>query len=84
MACTPAPAPARCAQALLARPLSLLRLLDLAKFWLLSRLAATERAKARHWQNQTLSWGTLVPDDTIALLLGLVCRAAGEGDGAHL
>lgn len=59
-------------QALLSKPLSLLRLVDLLKFWLASRMAATERAKARAWQEQTLKYGTLVPDDTIAILLGLV------------
>ncbi|GAB4818294.1 hypothetical protein N2152v2_005340 [Parachlorella kessleri] len=59
-------------QGLLSKPLSLLRLADLVKFWLKSRLAATQRARARLWQDQTLEWGTVVPDDTIAALLGLV------------
>ncbi len=63
-------------QGLLSKPLSLLRLADLVKFWLKSRLAATQRARARLWQDQTLEWGTVVPDDTIAALLGLV-RAFG-------
>jgi hypothetical protein len=59
-------------QGLLSKPLSLLRVLDLAKYWVMTALAATERARARLWQDQRVSWGTLVPDDTIAVLLGLV------------
>lgn len=59
-------------QVLLSKPLSLLRLGDLVKWWLRSGLAPTARARARLWQEQTLQYGTLVPDDTIAMLLGLV------------
>lgn len=83
-------------QALLSKPLRLLRLLpctsaagaavqaaepaapvDLVKFWVRSRLAATQRARERLWRDQRLSWGTLVPDGTMALLLGLVGGGAG-------
>lgn len=59
-------------QALLAKPLSLLRLFGLVMFWLRTRLAATERAKAQVWQDQRATYGGLIPDDTIAMLLGLV------------
>ncbi|KAL4447960.1 hypothetical protein ABPG75_005179 [Micractinium tetrahymenae] len=59
-------------QALLAKPLSLLRLPGLVVFWLRHRLAATERAKARVWEEQQQTYGGLIPDDTISLLLGLV------------
>ncbi|KAI7841239.1 hypothetical protein COHA_005076 [Chlorella ohadii] len=61
-------------QALLAKPLSLLRLWDLVVYWLRSRLAATERAKARAWSDQCAIYGGLIPGrhDTVTMLLGLV------------
>lgn len=45
---------------------------DLIKFWILSRLSSTERAKARLWENQFIDFGYEVPDHMMALLLGLV------------
>ena len=47
---TPAPPPVRRAQALLSQPLALLRAVPLIIFIVLSKLAATERAKRRLWQ----------------------------------
>ncbi|KAK9804434.1 hypothetical protein WJX72_012500 [[Myrmecia] bisecta] len=55
-----------------AKPLNFLRIVGLVLFWIQSKLAATERAKARLWQNQTMAYGDQVPDHTIAILLGLV------------
>ena len=53
-------------------PFSILRLVPFIIFWVKSKfLAATERAKARLWQNQLFSYGTVVPNDTIIILLGL-------------
>ncbi|PSC73975.1 ERD4-related membrane isoform B [Micractinium conductrix] len=52
--------------------LNLLRLVPLIIFWVKSKfLAGTERAKARLWQDQKLTYGTLIPNDTIAILLGM-------------
>eukprot|EP00887_Chlorella_sp_A99_P001230 scaffold14.g1230.t1 len=59
-------------QALLVKPLALLRPLGLALFLTRTLLCATERAKARLWQGQTFDYGTKIPDSTIAILLGLV------------
>uniref|UniRef100_A0AAD5H1R9 ERD4-related membrane protein n=1 Tax=Chlorella ohadii TaxID=2649997 RepID=A0AAD5H1R9_9CHLO len=51
----------------------LMRFVPLIIFWVKSRfLAGTERAKARLWQDQTMTYGTLLPDNTISMLLGLV------------
>lgn len=47
-------------QALAAVPVGFLRLVGLVLFWLLSRIAATERAKARLWQHQTMKYGPIV------------------------
>jgi len=47
-------------QALAAVPIGFLRIVGLVLFWLLSRIAATERAKARLWQNQTMKYGPIV------------------------
>jgi hypothetical protein len=57
--------------ALLTRPLSILRIVPLVLFWVKSKLAGTERAKARLWQDQKASYGARVADDTIAILMGL-------------
>ncbi|KAK9843537.1 hypothetical protein WJX81_008012 [Elliptochloris bilobata] len=54
------------------KPLLFLRLTDLIKFWVMSRLSSTERAKARLWENQFIDFGYEVPDHMMALLLGLV------------
>jgi hypothetical protein len=48
------------AQALSSVPLAFLRIVSLVIFFILSRLAATERAKGRLWQNQFMSYGTAV------------------------
>jgi hypothetical protein len=53
-------------------PFSILRLVPFIIFWVKTKfLASTERAKARLWQNQMFSYGTLVPGDTIVILLGV-------------
>jgi hypothetical protein len=62
-------------RALLTVPLTILRVVPLALFWVKSRLASTERAKARLWQRQLFSYGTVVPDDTMVFLLGLTFAA---------
>ncbi|EIE18583.1 DUF221-domain-containing protein [Coccomyxa subellipsoidea C-169] len=58
--------------ALAATPVGFLRIVGLVLFWLLSRIAATERAKARLWQRQTMKYGRILPQHTITILLGLV------------
>ena len=47
-----------CAQALAITPIQFLNLASLVIFWVLSFFAATERAKARLWQNQFMSYGS--------------------------
>ena len=47
-----------CAQALAITPIQFLNLAPLVIFWVLSFFAATERAKARLWQNQFMSYGS--------------------------
>ncbi|KAK9864573.1 hypothetical protein WJX84_004373 [Apatococcus fuscideae] len=59
-------------QGLNAAPLGFLRLVGVVLFWLLSILAGTERAKARRWSQQSLTYGGQIPNDTIIILLGLV------------
>lgn len=34
--------------------------------------SCSPRLQVRLWQNQTMTFGTLIPNDTIAILLGLV------------
>ncbi|GMH37685.1 hypothetical protein BSKO_05558 [Bryopsis sp. KO-2023] len=58
-------------EALLTTPMGLLRLPGLAIFYLLSKLAATERSKNRLWQEQEMKYGDVVPDHTMVILLGL-------------
>jgi hypothetical protein len=59
-------------RALFTVPFSILRLVPFIIFWVKTKfLASTERAKARLWQNQMFSYGTIVPGDTIVILLGL-------------
>jgi hypothetical protein len=48
------------AQALAATPIGFLRLVGVVLYWLLSRIAATERAKARLWQEQIMKYGPIV------------------------
>lgn len=47
-------------QALAVTPIMFLNLVALVIFWILSSFAATERAKARLWQNQFMSYGSKV------------------------
>ena len=47
-------------QALIRTPIQFLRLGGLLQYWVFSLLAATERAKARLWQNQTMKYGSPV------------------------
>ena len=44
-------------QALAITPFSFLNVVSLVIFWVMSFFAATERAKARLWQNQFMSYG---------------------------
>lgn len=53
--------------------MQLLRIVPLIIFWVKTKfLAGTERAKARLWQNQTMAYGTLIPNDSICFLLATV------------
>ena len=47
-------------QALAATPVGFLRIVGVVLYWFLSRIAATERAKARLWQRQTSKYGAIV------------------------
>lgn len=47
-------------QALAAVPVGFLRIVGFVLYWLLSRIAATERAKARLWQRQIQKYGPIV------------------------
>ena len=47
-------------QALAAMPVGFLRIVGFILYWLLSRIAATERAKARLWQRQIQKYGPIV------------------------
>ena len=47
-------------QALAAIPIGFLRIVGFVLYWLLSRIAATERAKARLWQRQIQKYGPIV------------------------
>jgi hypothetical protein len=59
-------------EALLTSSLTLMRIIPLIIFYVKSALlASTERAKERLWQNQLMAYGTVVPNDTMAFLLGL-------------
>ncbi|KAK9840790.1 hypothetical protein WJX81_004889 [Elliptochloris bilobata] len=57
--------------ALAITPISFLNPVALVLFWVMSFFAATERAKARLWQNQFMLYGSKVPMHTITILLGL-------------
>lgn len=59
-------------QALVVQPIGLLRIVPLLLFLVLTRLSGTERAKQRLWRDQQMTYGTLIPGDSIAMLLGLV------------
>ena len=56
-------------QALAAVPVGFLRIIGFVLFWLMSRLAATERAKARLWQRQIQKYGPVVCSALLALSL---------------
>ncbi|KAK9902019.1 hypothetical protein WJX75_001351 [Coccomyxa subellipsoidea] len=58
--------------ALAATPVGFLRIVGLVLFWIKSIFSATERAKARLWQKQTMKYGPVLPQHTITILLGLV------------
>jgi hypothetical protein len=58
-------------QALLTTPLSLLRAVPLLLFWLKARLACTPRRRAALTTPPPVEYGALVPNDTIAALLGV-------------
>jgi hypothetical protein len=59
-------------QGLAGKPLAFLRVVGLVIFWLLSKLAATERAKTRLWANQMQMFGTATTDHVMAALFGIV------------
>ena len=44
-------------QALTSIPISFLRIVGVLLFWILTLLSGTERAKARRWSNQYISFG---------------------------
>jgi len=56
-------------------PFSLLRFWSFALYCVKHFLAATERAKARLWQNQKSPYGGVTPHHTIVILLGIVFAA---------
>lgn len=58
-------------QALSSKPVGFLRLIGLLGYSIKSRFATTARARARLWQDQHMSFGSEVPDHTMAILLGL-------------
>eukprot|EP00803_Ostreobium_quekettii_P011457 evm.model.scf_1059.5 EVM.evm.TU.scf_1059.5 scf_1059:28549-38537(-) len=62
-------------EALLETPISLLRLPGFVIYAIKSYLSSTERAKARLWQDQTMTYGDVVPDHTMVILLGVVFAA---------
>lgn len=56
------------AQALAAIPVGFLRIVGFALYWLMSRVAATERAKARLWQRQIQRYGPIVSPAPLVFL----------------
>lgn len=58
-------------EGLLVTPLAILRIVPLVIFWVKSKMASTQRARDRLWQDQMFVFGTVLPDDMIAVLLGL-------------
>ena len=57
-------------QALAAVPVGFLRIVGLVLYWLLTRIAATERAKARLWQRQVSKYGPIVSALPLCCLSG--------------
>lgn len=58
-------------QALVLKPLALLRPLGLLVFSIRFPLAATHRARRRLWAQQAMPFGGLLPDHSLVLLLAL-------------
>ena len=63
-------------QALFSGPLGFLQPVPLIKYALMSGLAGTERKRYRVWANQTSTYGSNIPSQTITILLGTVFRWA--------
>lgn len=63
---------ARPLQGLGAKSIAFVRLPGFIIFWILSKFAGSPRARERMWMNQSARYGILVPDHTMAMLLGLV------------
>ncbi|KAL3134038.1 hypothetical protein ABBQ32_008470 [Trebouxia sp. C0010 RCD-2024] len=57
--------------ALSTKPIGFLRLIGLLFYYIKSGFATTARARQRLWQDQHMSFGSEVPDHTMAILLGL-------------
>lgn len=57
-------------QGLFTIPLSIMRVVPLIIFFIKSKLAGTERAKARCWNNQLITYGVLTTNDMMAMLFG--------------
>eukprot|EP00198_Chlamydomonas_reinhardtii_P005760 XP_001695096.1 ERD4-related membrane protein [Chlamydomonas reinhardtii] len=55
-----------------AKSIAFVRLPGFIIFWILSKFAGSPRARERMWMNQSARYGILVPDHTMAMLLGLV------------
>ncbi len=69
-------------QALAAVPVGFLRIVGFVLYWLKSRLAATERAKARLWQRQIQRYGPIVSIAPFLILpnpcLQIWCKVAAN------
>ena len=77
------------AQALAATPVGFLRIVGFVLYWLMSRVAATERAKARLWQRQIQRYGPIVSLASLGSLcnscLQSCCKlAANQGPAARM
>ena len=59
-------------QALFAQAFKCLRIIPFAIYGVRTKLAATERSKARVWSEQYMIYGVEIPSLTIVLLLGIV------------
>jgi len=53
-------------------PFSGLNIIGLIIYWIKSKIAATEKARARCWQDQKVSYGANVVDVTFAIMIGLI------------
>lgn len=54
------------------KPIAFLRVVGLIIFWILSKIAATERAKTRLWANQIQMFGNSSTDHVMTILFGIV------------